>query len=144
MSRLAHQPARASTKLSTGRGAFLLFTGPCAWLVQLCIGDSLLSWPCFPLDVRRDAPLVGYEATWSIALILLLICALLAFIAGLASWRTLRDVQKEGDGGHPQLVPVGQGRTRFVALWGVVLGFGFTAATLVTLAGFALVPRCAG
>jgi hypothetical protein len=117
--------------------------GPLAWLAQLAIGYSLLSWPCFPFDLRLDQPLPGYEGTRTVALILLLACAALATASGVSAWRKLRSVLDEKEGGHRHLIHIGHGRTRFVALWGVILGFGFALATLPTLAGFALVPRCA-
>lgn len=137
-------PAPKSDELSSARTTFLLTTGPLAWLAQLAIGYGLLSWPCFPLDLRLDAPLPGYEGTRAVALLLLLACAVLAAASGIVAWRTLRAVMDEKQGDHRHLIHIGHGRTRFVALWGVILGFGFSIATLATLAGFALVPRCAG
>lgn len=141
MNRLSHHPAPKGNPLSTARAGFLLITGPLAWFVQVCIGDSLLSWPCFPLDTRLEAPVPGYEGTRVIALVLLLLCATLAAASGMAAWRTLRAVMDETEDDH---VHIGRGRTRFIAMWGMILGFGFTIATLVTLAGLALVPRCVG
>ena len=92
---------------------------------------------------HHPAPHAERLSSWG-ALAVLLLCALVALAAGLLSWRKLREVKDEhpSDGRH--LVEAGHGRTRFVALWGVILGLGFTVATLVTLVAFALVPRCAG
>ena len=141
---LSHHPAPHGDRLSTGKAAFLLFTGPLAWFAQLCIGYGLMSWPCFPHDEKLMAPLAGYEATRAIALVLLLACAVLAAVSGFVALRTLREVKGEREGGHEDLIHIGHGRTRFTALWGAILGLGFAITTLATLAAFALVPRCAG
>jgi hypothetical protein len=141
---LSHHPAPARNALSTARAAFMLCTGPLAWFAQLCIGYALLSWPCYPYDLRLASPVAGYGGTRLVALLLLLACAFLAMAAGVSSWRLLDAAKGERSGGHAELIHVGHGRTRFIALWGLILGFSFAVTTLATLAGFALVPRCAG
>lgn len=141
---LSRHPAPRSDEISTGMTAFILFTGPLAWFTQFCVGFALISWPCFPDESRRVLPIAGYGWSGGAALILLLACALLAIVSGFVAWRLLRRVADEAPGGHAHLIEAGHGRTRFVALWGTILGVGFSIATLATLAGFALVPRCAG
>lgn len=141
---LSHHPAPHRDEMSTLRAFVLLFTGPTAWFVQFCVGVQLASWPCYPADTRYLVPIEGYGWTREAALVLLLLCALAAAISGLASWRLLQRVSDEREGGHAELAEVGHGRTRFIALWGTILGAGFVVATLFTLAGFAMVPRCAG
>jgi len=129
----------------TGLGAsLLLYTGPLAWFVQLNVGVTMTSWPCFPSMDRLDRPLPGYEWTRIGAVAVLVVCALAAAIAGFLSWRKFAEVREEKEGGHDDLVEVGHGRTRFIALWGMYLGLGFALATLVTLVAFLMVPRCLG
>ena len=141
---LSHHPAPKGDELSPRMIAFLLYTGPLAWFAQLCIGMMLTSWPCFPGMERLGSPLKGYEWTRPAALLILLLCALLATVSGIVGFRKLQAVKEEREGGHHELIEVGHGRTRFVALWGTILGFSFTVATLVTLVAFTMVPRCAG
>lgn len=137
-------PAPQAHRLSSLGASVLLYTGPLAWLAQLMLGEMLTSWPCFPGPQHLDAPLAGYDWTRLASILLLLACALAAWGAGFASWRVFCSVRDEGKGGHDTLVEIGDGRTRFIALWGVYLGVGFGIVTLVTLAGFATVPRCLG
>lgn len=143
-SALSHHPAPHADRLPAASAAFMLFTGPLAWFLQLCAGFMLLSWPCYPGNHRLADPLAGYGWTRLAALLILLACAILAATSGLFAWRKYREVQGERGGGHADLIHVGHGRTRFMALWGIILGTGFTLTTLATLVGFALVPRCVG
>lgn len=143
-SALSHHPAPCRDQLSTAKTAFVLYTGPLAWLLQLCAGLMLTSWPCFPATERLREPLAGYGWTLAGAIGVLIGGALLAAVAGWVSWRTLQATKQEREGGHRALADIGHGRTRFVALWGTILGAGFGLATLVTLVAFAMVPRCLG
>ncbi len=141
---LSHHPAphrgRASTLLST----FGLLGGPLAWFVHLCAGYGLASWSCFPKDVRGLAPLEG--AAWSgPVMVILLIASVLTAIAALFAARSnFERTREEGHGGHGQVMEVGAGRTRFIALWGMFLGGGFAVATVLDAIAFVVLPRCAG
>jgi hypothetical protein len=143
-SALSHHPAPSAGELSSAQAAFLLFTGPIAWFVQLCVGSMLTSWPCFPGMERLSAPLAGYAWAHAAAVVVLLLAAALAAVSSLAAWRKFQAVRGEREGGHAELVSIGHGRTRFVALWGMILGAGFSLSILVNLVGFAMVPLCLG
>jgi len=139
-----HHPAPHRDKLSGWTASVLLYTGPLAWLLQICVGEMMTSWPCFPDSDRRAAPIAGYEWTWTAAIVLLVLCAVAACTTGVLAWRKFREVRGEREGGHEDLLEIGHGRTRFVALWAAYLGLGFAFATLLTLIAFALVPPCLG
>lgn len=141
---MSGHPAPQRDAVSPRLAAFMLFTGPLAWFAQFCIGVALTDWPCFPDVDRRTVPVEGYYWSGDAALAVLVLCALLSIASGLVSWRALRRVSDEKPGGHAHLIETGHGRTRFVALWGTILGASFSVATLTTLAGFAMVPRCLG
>lgn len=143
-SALSHHPAPKAERLSTPGALFLLFAGPLAWLLQLSAGFMLISWPCYPSDQRLASPIRGYGWTGTAAIAVLVLCTLVAAASGLAGLRKYREVQDEHGSGHEALLNVGHGRTRFIALWGAILGFSFAVAALVTLVAFILVPRCVG
>lgn len=78
-------------------------------------------------------------------MIMLLIAGLLMALAAFAiSWRAFERTRDEAGGDQRHLMEVGAGRTRFLALWGMLLGAGFAAATAITAVAFAVLPRCAG
>ncbi|MGN6818741.1 MAG: hypothetical protein ACTHJR_08725 [Sphingomonas sp.] len=139
-----HHPAPHRNKLSSWTASVLLYTGPLAWVLQICVGEMMTSWPCYPDMDRRTAPIAGYEWTWLGAIVVLALCALAACVAGLLGWRKFREVRDEREGGHEALLEIGHGRTRFISLWAAYLGLGFALATLVTLVAFILVPPCLG
>jgi amino acid transporter len=75
---------------------------------------------------------------------LLIAGVLVALLAFSVSWRTYARTRKETVGDYRHLIEVGSGRTRFLALWGMLLGAGFAVATSLTAVAFFLVPRCDG
>jgi len=136
-------PAPHADKLSTRRAMFMLFGGPLAWFVQLCGSVALLGWPCFPMMDRLAAPLPHYGWTRPAAVALLVVMLAAALVTGFVSLAKLNEVRHEKEGGHTELIEIGRGRTRFTAMWGVVLGFGFALATLLTAIPLLMIPRCA-
>lgn len=137
-------PAPHADKLSTGKAMFILFGGPLAWFAQLCVSVPLVGWACFPTTDRFPMPVVHYGWTRSAAVLLTVVCLGVALAAGFAALATFRQVRCEKKGGKTRLIEVGHGRTRFTALWGVVLGFSFAVAIAVTVVPFMMVRQCAG
>jgi len=144
MSGSSPHPAPHGHKLSTPRAYFMLFGGPIAWFVQLCGSVWLLGWPCFPMMDRYVQPMPHFGWTRPAAIVLLVLCTGVALAAGIASLGTLREVREEKEGSHTDLIEIGHGRTRFTAMWGVILGFAFAVAILLTIVPFLTVSRCVG
>lgn len=137
-------PAPHGHKLSTGQAFFMLFAGPVSWFAQLCGSVWLLGWPCFPMMDRYVQPMPHFGWTRPAAIVLLVLCMAVAVAAGVVSLAKLREVQDEKEGSHTDLIEIGHGRTRFTALWGVILGFAFAVAILLTIIPFLTVSRCVG
>ena len=145
MSRAPDQhPAPHGHKLSTGQAFFILFGGPLAWFVQLCGSVALLGWPCFPMMDRYVEPMPHYGWTRGGAVVLLVLCVAVALATGWLSLAKLREVKDEKEGDHTDLIEIGHGRTRFIAMWGAILGFGFAIASILTIVPFLTESRCAG
>lgn len=144
MSAPVPHPAPHGHKLSTGQAFFMLFGGPVAWFAQLCGSVALLGWPCFPMMDRYVQPIPHYGWTRSGAIVLLVLCLIVSLAAGMVSLAKLREVRDEKEGSHTDLIEIGHGRTRFTAMWGVILGFAFAVAILLTIIPFLTVARCVG
>lgn len=141
---LSHHPAPQRKRVSTFSSAFGLLGGPLAWFVHLCGGYGLASWSCFPKDQRGMAPLVG--ASWSgpVMIGLLVAGVVIAALSLVIARRNFNRTRGEGAGEQGHVSEVGAGRTRFIALWGMLLGGGFAVATLFDVVAFLVLPRCAG
>jgi hypothetical protein len=113
--------------------------GPAAWALQLVAGYAVSSYACFPHDAaRRRAPPPGWEAEPAILLAVNLVCLALD-LAAVAY--CVRRLARAGGNGGPTL-DVRRGRTRFLALCGVMAGVGFAGAILVNTANIVMVPTC--
>jgi hypothetical protein len=141
---LSHHPAPHRDRVSAIALLFGLLAGPLAWFAQLCAGYSMASWPCFPLQEHRTVPLNGYAWTWDAIVVVSILSVVIALAAFIVSRNIFRMTMQEGKGDHRHVLEVGTGRTRFLALWGMILGGGFAAATAMTTVAFFFLPRCAG
>ncbi len=141
---LSHSPAPHAERVGLWRIAFGITAGPVAWFIQVCAGEALATEPCFPDGQRYPMPPTSLDWSWPALVILLVLCVLLAFAAFLTSWRTYQATCAEDADRHGSLMDEGLGRTRFMALWGLLYGAGFCLVTLFTLVGYIALPRCAG
>jgi predicted histidine transporter YuiF (NhaC family) len=118
--------------------------GPLAWYLQLCSGYALASQPCFRDGLRMAAPLRTAQWTWPAMILIMIAAMVVALLALLVSWRTFQRTRTEASGDAAHLSEVGSGRTRYLALWGVLLGAAFALATAISAVAFMTLPRCAG
>jgi hypothetical protein len=139
---LTHHPAPHRDRVMTIESAFGLLAGPAGWFLQLCAGFALASTPCFIAGTRVVAS--GVPWAWPTMIAASTAGVLLGLEALFVSWRVLQRTKEETTGNHRHLIEVGSGRTRFLALWGVCLGAGFTLVTLLTFVAFTTVPKCVG
>jgi hypothetical protein len=141
---LSRHPAAHRDEVSPLESAFGLLGGPGAWFAQLCAGYAMASWPCFPLEEHHLLPQPGYAWTWGAIVVVSLAAIATSVAAYLVSRRTFSRTRAEGHGDHQHLMEVGSGRTRFLALWGMILGAAFAVAIAMTTVAFFVLPRCAG
>ena len=140
----ARHPAPHAERVKLHESFFALFGGPAAWFIQLCAGVALADQPCFVEGARAVAPLQSAAWTWPAMIVLMVIAAVVALLSCLVSWRAFQRTRHEAPGDDAHLMESGSGRTRFLALWGILLGAGFTLATAITAVAFITLPRCGG
>lgn len=123
---------------------FGLFGGPIAWFVQHCAGYALASEACYPGHERRialPAPLAWTRA--AIAAVMLAACVI-ALLALASSVRSYRQSSSEMQRDPAAVLRTAADRTCFLALWGIIFGAGFAAASVITFIAYFVLPRCAG
>ena len=127
-------PSPHRARISTAVLLVALAVGPAAWALQQMLGYGVSSHACFP----SDAPIAPAPAAWAADLPVIGMAGLAFFLiafGGVAiaarAWRATRE-EKEGD--RHVLLDVGEGRSRFLALCGVMAGCLFCLAILSDLA----------
>lgn len=141
---LSHHPAPHRDQVSAVESAFGLLGAPCAWFVDTCIGYAMANWPCFPNEQRRAWVEPDYAWTTTAILMVSMAAMIVSLAAYVVSRRIYTRVQDESHGDHQHLLDVGSGRTRFLALWGMVLSAAFAAGIAINLIAFFVLPRCGG
>jgi len=119
---------------------FALVAAPLAWLVQTSANYGLSSHACYP----ADEPMHSLQAQWpwSVDLIITISAMLLACAAALIAFATWQRTRREATGDARKLIEAGEGRTRFLSMWGTMTGAGFTLALVFGLIALLGVPPC--
>lgn len=121
---------------------FALLGAPLAWSLQLLINVGLGGYACYPHDMPLAVPLWGNLVGIAVAVdvIALLIC-MAAGIVGYANWRGSR---REKPGDAHELIGGGDGRTRFLAMAGMMTSAVFWIATVFSMMNLAGIQPCGG
>ena len=118
------------------------FGGPFAWTGQLLVSYGLTSYACYPGPTPRDALLPGW---WLLSpgLTVLGVASLgIALAALVASWRTYARTRAEMQGRMNDLLDVGEGRSRFLALCGLLTSGAFAVVIVFDTVSLYLLPPC--
>ena len=132
-------PSPHRTRISAAALLFTLAIGPAAWVLQQTLSYGVTSHVCFPFD----APVAPTASTWSwlwpailAASVAFLLLALGGVWIALGAWRATRD-EKGG-----VLLDVGEGRSRFLAVCGLLAGSLFCLAIVFDMAVAVSLPSC--
>ena len=133
-------PAPNRDKVSFWALMFGCCAAPVFWLGQLGLGYWVSAQVCYGGDHPTVTQMPG---TLHTALIVFDIVAIVAALAGLtvsfASWRA---TQEEKEGGAHRALHIGEGRARFMALWGIMSSLWFLGAIVFETIGSLVVPVC--
>lgn len=133
-------PAPERGQVSRWRLLVALLLAPLVWALQILASYGLTSLACFP----RYAPLEGTQVPGMSAIVLVGSLVALA-LAGVALWAALtawRRTRGEGSGGRDGAADVGEGRTRFLALCGLIVSALFSAAIVWEAIVAIFLPHC--
>lgn len=111
---------------------------PLFWTGQLMLGFSVSAHACFPGDHPVSLASTGSLSTAIVVFdaVVLLACA----SGGLMSWTAWRRVRQPG--GHRHTLHTGEGRNRFLAMWGMLSSLWFFGAVLFNTIASLVVPPC--
>jgi hypothetical protein len=133
-------PAPQRHQASLWSLSFSLIAPPLAWSVQSIVGYGLCSEACYPGDTPRMSP--AFTGLWDTLIgingVALAVGAFGIFVAA-RNWRATR---RETGSSAAHLIERGEGRTRFLAMCGLLLGAGFLVAIAFTSVTIFLSPVC--
>ena len=116
---------------------FALLGAPAGWSVQLFFGFASTSYLCtgqagIAVPAWLDPAVIGFNFT-------ALATAVAALMVALALVRRTTHEHRQRSGG---IMDAGEGRTRFLAVWGVCISIVFFVATLANSFSLFLVSSC--
>lgn len=133
-------PAPERAKAGLLSLSFSLVAPPLAWSIQSIAGYAISSHACYPKDTPLILPLFS-----NLRALLLTVngaALLIAILGASLAYRNWCATQRETGSDVTQLIQCGEGRTRFLAMCGMLLGAGFLVATLFTSVALLLSPLC--
>ena len=111
---------------------------PIFWAGQLMLGYAVTAYACYPGDHPVQ---VHFGSALFNAIIIFDIVALIACASGgLVSWRSWLTVRE--DRGPRHTLHTGEGRDRFLAMWGLLSSSWFFFAVLFNTIASLTVPPC--
>ena len=124
--------------------AFGLFGGALAWALQLISNYALMAHFCYPDDTPIAAPTFGGVRALSIVIsAVLLVVAVLALAVAIHSWTVTRDEARvKHTSAHHETAEVGEGRTRFLAMAGILVSGIFVYGVLMAGVPLISMPIC--
>jgi hypothetical protein len=117
-----------------------VIAAPLAWAARLLINYSIAGQHCLgAADIGERALPHGRLTT---ILLIDLVAALIAAAAGYAARQRWLETQSEKGGGAHRLVHSGEGRTRFLAMCGMLTSALFGLAIIIDAIGAMIGPPC--
>jgi hypothetical protein len=139
MSEVAH-PAPHRHRVSFWTLMFGACAAPIFWLGQMMLGYSVSAIACYGSD---HPTVIASGTTLRTALIVFDAVAIAAALAGgIVSFLCWREVHNEKEGGPRQALALGDGRARFMALWGIMSSLWFLGAIIFSTIASITVPLC--
>jgi hypothetical protein len=138
----AAHPAPYRHHVGTTLLVLILFVVPLLWGIRLVANFAIASHFCFPGDLRRYALPNPLGWVWPTMIGIDVLTILIALAAILVSYRNWRIASEESAGPRSPLIEIGEGRTRFLSMWGLLIGALFVIAVSFDLVALFIVPVC--
>jgi hypothetical protein len=141
-------PAPERAQVTLAALWFGLFGAPAAWTVQTLVDLAVAAHGCFPRLEPLAAPTTGVRWLTGLVSVLAIAACTAAAVVAWRSWsRTRHEHQGASDTGRTQArgsaaLETGEGRTRFMALAGLMTSVTFLLVTLVHGLTVLLVRPC--
>jgi hypothetical protein len=132
----AVHPAPAGRAVAPAALWFGLFGAPMVWSLQLLASYALVAHGCYPDAEPMTMPVIPGLRTLVLGTGVAALAV--ALLAGGSAWRSWRATK----GGHEALLEAGEGRTRFMALAGMLLSAVFVLGIVMNVVPLLLLRPC--
>ena len=139
----AGPPDSGRKRIAASGLAYAVCGGPIGWLAQINLDYPLLATPCFSGADRNLSVPAGAVGTIVAAAVLYVGILLFAAGSGLTAYFLFKRLTDGRLGSASHFEQAGTGVSRFLAFWGILLGFGFSIVILLNAIAFLMIPPCA-
>lgn len=124
---------------------FGLFGAPAGWAAQLITNYALNAHFCYPGDTPRASPQFGgVRLVGLLVSAVVLVVSVAALVVAIRSWRTTRrEAGRDRSPDHHETAEIGEGRTRFMAMAGILVSGIFLFGVLMNGLPLIAMPVCA-
>lgn len=139
----ARGPAHPAPGRGQVRGLRLLIGlcgAPLAWVAQMSLSEPLSAQTCYPASHPLASPL--WPSAHALLLVVSAVCLLAGCVATVVAWQAWRSTRHETTSNAADAMHSGSGRTRFLALMGVMTSAMFVAAIIFSALGATLMSAC--
>lgn len=136
----AAHPAPHRDRTTLAALSFAGIAPPLAWSLHLVVNYAFASHFCFP-----DGQPLNAASFHGLRVLLLLIdgaALVISALAMLIAYRAWQASAEEMAEIGSSMVETGEGRTRFLAIWGILTGMVFFVAVIFDFAGLWILPIC--
>jgi hypothetical protein len=113
---------------------------PFLWSAQSIVGYAISSRTCFAGDELRVTPRLDHLG--AILLTISVAAFAMCLVSASSAYRNWLATRQEQGGDSAELIERGEGRTRFLAISGVLVGATFALATAFSAVSIMLSPLC--
>jgi Na+/melibiose symporter-like transporter len=136
-------PAPGRHRVSSTQLWFGLLGAPLAWSLQAVAAAAINSASCImPRDQNAPEGIQAGSAAWMGILVLSVLMLALAVVAFFTAWRSWSAVHAHETGEEDELLETGEGRTRFMAMAGMLLGGIFILLIVMNFVTLFIMPQC--
>ena len=136
----AGHPSPHRHRVRLGALVFGLSGGPAAWSVAWMVSVVLAQEACHPGTAPLSVPAFG--GVHAALVVLNATACVVTILSGLVAYRSWIATREEHPGTSQTLLEIGEGRTRFMAMAGLLTSAGFLLAILFGVPAIVFGPLC--
>lgn len=119
---------------------FVTVGPPLGWSLHLVVNYAFASQSCYPDGRPLISPL--FRGLWPLLIAVDVASLAISASAVIVGYRLWQATSEEVTQIEPAIMEEGEGRTRFLAIWGMLIGIGFFVAVFFDFVGLWILPIC--